>query len=67
MDACCMLHAGSYGEEVDLLAPNTLVVAVAVVETERYRLRENFVTYQATYTLAGPPELRWGNLNFDAD
>ena len=20
------------------------------------------VTYQATYTLAGPPELRWGNL-----
>jgi hypothetical protein len=25
-------------------------------------LRENFVTYQATYTLAGPPELRWGNL-----
>jgi hypothetical protein len=24
--------------------------------------RENFVTYQATYTLAGPPELRWGNL-----
>ena len=39
VDACCMLHAGSYGEEVDLLAPNTLVVAVAVVETERYRLR----------------------------
>ena len=28
-------------------------------------LRENFVTYQATvatYTLAGPPEMRWGNL-----
>jgi hypothetical protein len=24
--------------------------------------RENFVTYQATYSLAGPPELRWGNL-----
>ena len=24
--------------------------------------RENFVTYQATYTLAGPPDLRWGNL-----
>jgi len=24
--------------------------------------RENFVTYRATYTLAGPPELRWGNL-----
>jgi hypothetical protein len=23
---------------------------------------KNFVTYQATYTLAGPPELRWGNL-----
>jgi hypothetical protein len=23
---------------------------------------ESFVTYQATYTLAGPPELRWGNL-----
>ena len=23
---------------------------------------ERFVTYQATYTLAGPPELRWGNL-----
>jgi hypothetical protein len=25
-------------------------------------MRENFVTYQATYALAGPPELRWGNL-----
>jgi hypothetical protein len=24
--------------------------------------RERVVTYQATYTLAGPPELRWGNL-----
>ena len=24
--------------------------------------RERFVTDQATYTLAGPPELRWGNL-----
>ena len=23
-----------------------------------------FVTEQATYTLAGPPELRWGNLNW---
>ena len=23
---------------------------------------ERFVTEQATYTLAGPPELRWGNL-----
>ena len=25
-------------------------------------IRENFETNQATYTLAGPPELRWGNL-----
>jgi hypothetical protein len=25
-------------------------------------MKKNFVTYQATYTLAGPPELRWGNL-----
>ena len=24
--------------------------------------RERFETYQATYTLAGPPELRWGDL-----
>jgi hypothetical protein len=24
--------------------------------------RERVVTNQATYTLAGPPELRWGNL-----
>ena len=26
--------------------------------------RERFVTEQATYTLAGPPELRWGNLRW---
>ena len=25
---------------------------------------ERFVTEQATYTLAGPPELRWGNLRY---
>jgi hypothetical protein len=26
------------------------------------RRERELVTYQATYTLAGPPELRWGNL-----
>ena len=48
--------------------PHSAIRLARLVDGDRNDLRspvmdrENFVTYQATYTLAGPPELRWGNL-----
>ena len=42
------------GNETDL-------TTCSIMEVTR-ESEERFVTDQATYTLAGPPELRWGNL-----
>jgi len=43
------------GNETDL------TTCCSIMEVTR-ESEERFVTDQATYTLAGPPELRWGNL-----
>ena len=49
---------------VDRCATYTQIDSTDMVRRvpKRRRETERFVTDQATYTLAGPPELRWGNL-----
>ena len=57
--ASCMLTVSSGETMIKNLLDRTFMLGK---KTPGEPLRERVVTYQATYTLAGPPELRWGNL-----